>query len=103
MKLKVKNPKITNVYPKSVGVWHFALAHPEMAMHLIGQNVNTTAPDHVIWAPDCLWVGVAAVGDRRFQTIQISGKICEKFGYQAQRRQSENLRPERGPIITTWT
>lgn len=83
MKLKAKNPKMNNVFPEIGSAFgSLAIAHPEMAMHLIGKNVKHYGADHVIWGTDCLWWGSPQWVIDAFKRFQISDALCEKFGYQ---------------------
>jgi predicted TIM-barrel fold metal-dependent hydrolase len=82
MKIKERNPKMTNVYPEigsSYGV--LAIAHPEMCQHLIGRNIKTFGADHVIWGTDCLWWGSPQWVIDSFKRFQITDELCEKFKY----------------------
>src|SRR5205085_12684221 len=82
MKLKARNAKMTNVYPEiGSSFGSLAIAHPEMAMHLIGKNVKNFGADHVIWGTDCLWWGSPQWVIDAFKRFQISDKLCDKFGY----------------------
>lgn len=82
MKIKEKNPKMTNVYPEIGSAFgSLAIAHPVMAMHLIGKNVKHYGADHVIWGTDCLWWGSPQWVIDAFKRFQISDELCEKFGY----------------------
>jgi predicted TIM-barrel fold metal-dependent hydrolase len=83
MKLKERNPKMTNVYPEIGSAFgSLAIQHPEMAMHLMGKNIKNYGVDHVIWGTDCLWWGSPQWVIDAFKRFQISDALCEKFGYQ---------------------
>jgi predicted TIM-barrel fold metal-dependent hydrolase len=82
MKIKERNPKMTNVYPEigsSFGL--LAIENPEMCQHLIGRNVKLYGADHVIWGTDCLWWGSPQWAIDAFKRFQITDEMCEKFGY----------------------
>jgi hypothetical protein len=82
MKLKIRNPKITNVYPEigsSFGT--LAIYNPVMCQHLIGRNIKVYGVEHVIWGTDCLWWGSPQWAIDAFKRFQISDELCEKFGY----------------------
>jgi predicted TIM-barrel fold metal-dependent hydrolase len=82
MKIKQKHPKINNVYPEIGSAFgSLAIAHPQMAQHLIGKNVKHYGADHVIWGTDCLWWGSPQWVIDAFKRFQISDELCEKFGY----------------------
>jgi len=82
MKIKERNPKLTNVYPEigsSFGL--LAVENPEMCQHLIGRNVKLYGADHVIWGTDCLWWGSPQWVIDAFKRFQITDEMCEKWGY----------------------
>ena len=82
MDIKRRNPKVGNVYCEigsSFGL--LAIAHPVMAQHLIGRNIQTYGADHVIWGTDCIWWGSPQWTIEAFKRFQISDELCEKFGY----------------------
>src|SRR5437870_3011054 len=82
MDIKIRNPKITNVYPE-IGSFFAPLliADPVMCMHGMGKNIKTYGSDHVIWGTDCLWWGSPQWAIDAFKRFQISDEMCEKFGY----------------------
>jgi predicted TIM-barrel fold metal-dependent hydrolase len=82
MKIKVRNPKMDNVFPEigtSFGL--LAVMHPLLCQHLIGQNVKHYGSDHVIWGTDCLWWGSPQWMIDAFKRFQISDELVEKYGY----------------------
>ncbi len=82
MKIKVRNPKMDNVFPEigtSFGL--LAVMHPLLCQHLIGQNVKHYGSDHVIWGTDCLWWGSPQWVIDAFKRFQISDELVEKYGY----------------------
>jgi predicted TIM-barrel fold metal-dependent hydrolase len=82
MKLKERNPKMTNVYPEIGSAFGTtAIIHPEMCQHLIGKNIKYYGADHVVWGTDCLWWGSPQWVIDAFKRFQISDELCEKFGY----------------------
>jgi len=82
MKLKERNPKMTNVYPEIGSAFgSLAIAHPIMCQHLIGKNIKNYGADHVIWGTDCLWWGSPQWVIDAFKRFQISDELCDKFGY----------------------
>lgn len=82
MKLKARNPRMTNVYPEIGSAFgSLAIQHPEMCMHLMGKNIKHFGVDHVIWGTDCLWWGSPQWVIDAFKRFQISDAVCEKFGY----------------------
>jgi predicted TIM-barrel fold metal-dependent hydrolase len=82
MKIKQKNPQMTNVYPEIGSAFGTtALIHPEMCMHLMGKNIKYYGVDHVIWGTDCLWWGSPQWVIDAFKRFQITDALCEKFGY----------------------
>lgn len=82
MKLKERNPKMTNVYPEiGSSFGSLAIQHPVMAQHLIGKNCKYYGVDHVIWGTDCLWWGSPQWVIDAFKRFQISDELCDKFGY----------------------
>lgn len=82
MKLKERNPKMSNVYPEiGSSFGSLAIQHPVMAQHLIGKNCKYYGVDHVIWGTDCLWWGSPQWVIEAFKRFQISDELCDKFGY----------------------
>ena len=82
MKIKERNPKLTNVYPEIGSAFGtLAIAHPVMCMHLMGKNIKLYGADHVVWGTDCLWWGAPQWVIDAFKRFQISDEICDKFGY----------------------
>lgn len=82
MKLKERNPKITNVYPEIGSAFgSLAIQHPIMCQHLMGKNIKNYGADHVIWGTDCLWWGSPQWVIDAFKRFQISDELCDKFGY----------------------
>jgi predicted TIM-barrel fold metal-dependent hydrolase len=82
MKLKERNPKMTNVYPEIGSAFGTTfLIHPEMCMHLMGKNIKYYGVDHVVWGTDCLWWGSPQWVIEAFKRFQISDQLCDKFGY----------------------
>jgi hypothetical protein len=82
MKIKERNPGMTNVYPEIGSAFgSLAIQHPEMCMHLMGKNIKNYGVDHVIWGTDCLWWGSPQWVIDAFKRFQISDAVCEKFGY----------------------
>ena len=82
MKLKERNPKMTNVYPEIGSAFGTTfLIHPEMCMHLMGKNIKYYGADHVVWGTDCLWWGSPQWVIEAFKRFQISDQLCDKFGY----------------------
>jgi len=82
MKIKQRNPKMTNVYPEIGSAFGtLAIAHPVMCMHLMGKNIKHYGVDHVIWGTDCLWWGAPQWVIDAFKRFQISDELCAKFGY----------------------
>ena len=82
MKIKDRNPGMDNLYCEiGTSFGTLAIAHPVMAMHLIGKNIKHYGVDHVIWGTDCLWWGSPQWVIDAFKRFQISDEICEKFGY----------------------
>ena len=90
MKIKDRNPEITNIYPEigsSFGL--LAIAHPMMCQHLIGKNIKHYGSDHVVWGTDCLWWGSPQWVIDAMKRFQISDELCEKFGYQKLTKQDK--------------
>jgi uncharacterized protein len=82
MKIKERNPKMTNVYPEIGSAFgSLAIQHPVMCQHLIGRNIKMYGVDHVIWGTDCLWWGSPQWVIEAFKRFQISDELCAKFGY----------------------
>ncbi len=82
MKIKQRNPEMTNVNVEIGSAFgSLAIIHPEVAMHLMGQNIKNYGIDHVIWGTDCLWWGSPQWVINAFERFQISDELCEKFGY----------------------
>jgi predicted TIM-barrel fold metal-dependent hydrolase len=82
MKIKERNPKMTNVYPEIGSAFgSLAIQHPVMCQHLMGKNIKHYGVDHVIWGTDCLWWGSPQWVIDAFKRFQISDELCEKFGY----------------------
>src|SRR5216683_3222816 len=82
MKIKQRNPKMTNVYPEIGSAFGtLAIAHPVMCMHLMGKNIKHYGSDHVIWGTDCLWWGAPQWVIDAFKRFQLSDELCAKFGY----------------------
>jgi predicted TIM-barrel fold metal-dependent hydrolase len=82
MKIKEKNPQMTNVYPEIGSAFGtLAIAHPIMCQHLMGKNIKLYGADHVIWGTDCLWWGSPQWVIEAFKRFQISDELCTKFGY----------------------
>jgi predicted TIM-barrel fold metal-dependent hydrolase len=82
MKLKERNPKMSNVYPEIGSAFGTtALIHPIMCQHLIGKNIKYYGVDHVVWGTDCLWWGSPQWVIDAFKRFQISDELCDKFGY----------------------
>ena len=82
MKIKERNPKMTNVYPEIGSAFgSLAIQHPVMCQHLMGKNIKFYGVDHVIWGTDCLWWGSPQWVIDAFKRFQISDELCEKFGY----------------------
>jgi predicted TIM-barrel fold metal-dependent hydrolase len=82
MDIKVRNPKINNVYVE-IGSFFAPLLidDPILCMHGIGKNIKTYGADHVIWGTDCLWWGSPQWAIDAFKRFQISDEMCDKFGY----------------------
>jgi hypothetical protein len=90
MKIKERNPEITNIHPEIGSAFgSLAIVHPEMCQHLIGKNVKYYGADHVIWGTDCLWWGSPQWVIDAMKRFQISDALCEKFGYQKLTRQDK--------------
>jgi uncharacterized protein len=82
MKIKERNPKMTNVYPEIGSAFgNLAIQHPIMCQHLMGKNIKNYGVDHVIWGTDCLWWGSPQWVIDAFKRFQISDELCDKFGY----------------------
>jgi len=82
MKIKERNPKMTNVYPEIGSAFgSLAIQKPVMCQHLMGKNIKHYGADHVIWGTDCLWWGSPQWVVDAFKRFQISDELCEKFGY----------------------
>jgi predicted TIM-barrel fold metal-dependent hydrolase len=83
MKIKQRNPKMTNVYPEIGSAFgSLAIQHPVMCQHLMGKNIKLYGVDHIIWGTDCLWWGSPQWVIDAFKRFQISDELCDKFGYQ---------------------
>jgi hypothetical protein len=82
MDIKVRNPKMNNVYPE-IGSFFGPLVvyNPIAAMHGMGKNIKYYGADHVVWGTDCLWWGSPQWVIDAFKRFQISDEMCEKFGY----------------------
>ncbi|MBM3810557.1 MAG: hypothetical protein FJW20_02860 [Acidimicrobiia bacterium] len=82
MDIKKRNPKMNNVYVELGSFFGpLAIAHPGLAMHGIGKNVQHYGADRVIWGTDCIWWGSPQWVIDLFKRFQISDEYCEKFGY----------------------
>ena len=82
MDIKRRNPRINNVYPEIGSAFGMlAIAHPVMAQHLMGKNIQHFGADHVLWGTDCIWWGSPQWAIDAFKRFQISDELCEKFGY----------------------
>ncbi|MBX7168540.1 MAG: amidohydrolase [Pirellulales bacterium] len=82
MKIKERNPQMTNVYPEiGSSFGSLAIDNPLACQHLIGKNVKLYGADHVVWGTDCLWWGSPQWVIDAFKRFQISDELCEKFGY----------------------
>jgi hypothetical protein len=82
MGIKRRNPGMTNVYPEIGSAFGMlAIAHPVMAQHLMGTNIQHFGADHVLWGTDCIWWGSPQWAIDAFKRFQISDELCEKFGY----------------------
>ena len=82
MKIKQRNPEMNNVNVEIGSAFgSLAIIHPEVCMHLMGQNIKNYGIDHVIWGTDCLWWGSPQWVIDAFKRFQISDDLCEKYGY----------------------
>lgn len=82
MAIKQRHPGLTNVYPEiGLAFGTLAIVHPQLAQHLIGQNIKHYGADHVIWGTDCLWWGSPQWVIDAFKRLEISDELCEKYGY----------------------
>lgn len=90
MDIKVRNPRIENVYPE-IGSFFAPLLidDPILCMHGIGKNVKIYGSDHVIWGTDCLWWGSPQWAIDAFKRFQISDEMCDKFGYRKLSREDK--------------
>lgn len=90
MDIKVRNPKIGNVYPE-IGSFFgpLAIQHPGLAMHGIGKNIKHYGVDRVVWGTDCIWWGSPQWVIDAFKRFQISDEYCEKFGYKKLSKQDK--------------
>lgn len=90
MDVKKRNPKMTNVYPE-IGSFFgpLLIAHPGLAMHGIGKNIQHYGVDHVIWGTDCIWWGSPQWVIDAFKRFQISDEYCDKFGYKKLSKQDK--------------
>ncbi|NUM55156.1 MAG: amidohydrolase [Candidatus Hydrogenedentes bacterium] len=82
MAIKKRNPGMNNVYCEIGSAFGtLAIVHPQLAQHLIGQNIKHYGVDHVIWGTDCLWWGSPQWVIDAFKRLEISDELCEKYGY----------------------
>jgi predicted TIM-barrel fold metal-dependent hydrolase len=82
MDIKRRNPRMNNVYAEIGSAFGMlAIAHPVMAQHLMGKNIQHFGVDHVLWGTDCIWWGSPQWAIDAFKRFQISDELCEKFGY----------------------
>ena len=90
MDIKRRNPQIDNVYCEIGSAFGaLAIAHPVMAMHLMGKNIMHYGVERVLWGTDCLWWGSPQWCIDAFKRFQISDELCEKFGYAKLTRQDK--------------
>ena len=82
MDIKKRNPQMNNVFCEIGSAFGtLAIAHPVMAMHLMGKNIARYGVEKVLWGTDCLWWGSPQWCIDAFKRFQISDELCEKFGY----------------------
>jgi len=90
MDIKIRNPKIDNVYPE-IGSFFgpLVIQHPGLAMHGIGKNIKHYGVDRVLWGTDCIWWGSPQWVIDAFKRFQISDEYCEKYGYKKLTKQDK--------------
>jgi len=99
MKIKERNPKMTNVYPEIGSLLGVCDSASVMCQHLMGPKTSNLRADHVIGERLPL-VGFAAMGDRRIQALPDHDELCDKFGYtKYQRDKAKNLCAETPPRL----
>jgi predicted TIM-barrel fold metal-dependent hydrolase len=82
LRILKKNPKIKNIYFELGSTFNMtSAANPEVAMHLLGQMIQTAGSDHVLWGTDSIWNGSPQNQIVRFRRLKMKDALIKKFKY----------------------
>jgi uncharacterized protein len=77
-----KNPKIKNIYFELGSTFQMTSARdPEMAMHMLGQMIQTAGADHILWGTDSIWGGSPQSQIVRLRKLKVKPELMEKYKY----------------------
>jgi predicted TIM-barrel fold metal-dependent hydrolase len=77
-----KNPQIKNIYFELGSTFQQTSSRsPEMAMHMLGQMIQTAGADHILWGTDSIWGGSPQSQIVRLRRLKMKEELTEKYKY----------------------
>jgi predicted TIM-barrel fold metal-dependent hydrolase len=77
-----KNPQIKNIYFELGSTFQQTSSRsPEMAMHMLGQMIQTAGADHILWGTDSIWGGSPQSQIVRLRRLRMKEELMEKYKY----------------------
>jgi predicted TIM-barrel fold metal-dependent hydrolase len=77
-----KNPRIKNIYFELGSTFQQTSSRsPEMAMHMLGQMIQTAGADHILWGTDSIWGGSPQSQIVRLRRLKMKEELMEKYKY----------------------
>ena len=77
-----ENSSVKNVYFELGSTFNqLSSFAPERCMHMLGQMIQVSGADHVLWGTDSIWGGSPQSQIERLRRLRIKDELIEKYGY----------------------
>jgi predicted TIM-barrel fold metal-dependent hydrolase len=80
--IRVRNPKLTNVYAELGSTFGITvITAPMLCAHILGMLIQSLGADHVLWGTDSIWWGSPRWQIEAFRRFTMPESLARTFGY----------------------
>jgi predicted TIM-barrel fold metal-dependent hydrolase len=82
LRILKNNPQIKNIYFELGGTFNMTSVYaPKTCLHMLGQMIQVTGADHILWGTDSIWGGSPQSQIVRFRKLNMPDDLRKKYGY----------------------
>ena len=80
--MRLRNPKLTNVYAELGSTFGMTvITNPMLCGHVLGMLIQAFGADHVLWGTDSIWWGSPQWQIEAFRRFTMPEPLMQRFGY----------------------